>query len=96
MNKNKKYNPSIHDCVYMIMKHGHWWTTYELRERILHAFKKSYDETGLSAAMRDMRKLPFREKYRLDLTGEVLEKKRNVTGKGYRYKLIISEVNDAR
>ena len=83
--------PTLHDCVYMVMAQGNWWTPHELRLCILNKFKKSCSESGLTASMRDFRKPEYREKYKLPL-GEVLEKKRNYNNSsGWKYKLIIKK-----
>ena len=83
---NKK--PTMHDCIYMTMTQGHWWTPTELKNFILHKFKKSCSESGLTAAMRDFRKAPYREKYRMP-QGEVLLKKRSYEKSNlWKYKLI--------
>lgn len=85
MNKNK---PTVHDCVYMAMSQGMWWTPHELRQFILHKFNKPCSESGLTASMRDFRKPEYREKYELP-NGEVLLKKRNYNNSSaWKYKLI--------
>lgn len=85
----KKSKLTLHDCVYMAMSQGNWWTPHELRQFILNKFNKACSESGLTASMRDFRKLEYREKYQLP-NGEVLEKKRNYNNSsGWKYKLII-------
>ena len=49
---------------------------------------KFYGEPSISAAIRDLRKDPFRIKYELPRTGEVVDRKRIDGGKGYKYRLI--------
>lgn len=84
----KKNKPTLHDCVYMAMSQGMWWTPHELRQFILHKFNKPCSESGLTASMRDFRKPEYREKYKLPI-GEVLEKKRNYNNSStWKYKLI--------
>ena len=71
---DEENKPTLHDCVYMAMSQGMWWTPHELRQFILHKFNKPCSESGLTASMRDFRKPEYREKYKLPI-GEVLEKK---------------------
>lgn len=70
------------------MKNGEWWTFWELQRVIKEKTNKFYGEPSLSAAIRDLRKLPFRQKYGLPLYDEVVIKRRITGGKGYQYKLI--------
>ena len=80
--------PTMHDCIYMVMTQGNWWTPTELKNFILHKFQKSCSESGLTAAMRDFRKPTYREKYRMP-DGEVLIKKRSYQKSNlWKYKLI--------
>ncbi len=78
---------SITDFVYLCMRDGSWWTFWELQDVIKTKTGKYYGEPSLSAAIRDLRKTPYREKYDLQMWGEVVEKKRITNGKGYKYKL---------
>ena len=86
-----KRKPTMHDCIYMAMSRGHWWTPEELKFFIANNFKKSCGESGLTAGMRDFRKQEYREKYKLPLDCEVLEKKR-AYGKSnlWKYRLVIT------
>lgn len=79
---------SINDCVYLCMKNGKWWTFWELQDTIKQKANKFYGEPSISAAIRDLRKLPYRTKYGLPTTSEVVERKRITGGKGYKYRLI--------
>lgn len=80
---------SINDFVFLCMKDGDWWTFWELQKVIKEKTGKFYGEPSLSAAIRDLRKLPYREKYNIDqFASEVVIKKRINNGKGYQYKLI--------
>ena len=49
---------------------------------------KFYGEPTISASIRNLRKEPAREKYNLNWHGEVVEKRKRSTGKGFEYKLI--------
>ena len=79
---------SINDCVYKCMQDGRWWTFWELQKTIKEKANKFYGEPSISAAIRDLRKDPFRIKYGLPRTGEVVDRKRIDGGKGYKYRLI--------
>ncbi len=90
MKHKNKY--TLHDCVYLVMAQGNWWTPYELKLFILNKFSKSCSESGLTASMRDFRKPEYRQKYNMPV-GEVLLKKRNYNNSSsWKYKLLIREV----
>ena len=46
-----------------------------------------YGEPTISAAIRNLRKEKYRQKYNLSLFGETIIKKRSTSQKGYQYKL---------
>ena len=79
---------SITDFVFLCMRDGCWWTFWELQEVIKTKTGKFYGEPSISAAIRDLRKAPYRLKYGLQSSGETIEKRRIINGKGYKYKLI--------
>jgi hypothetical protein len=70
------------------MRNGKWWTFWELQSVIKEKTGKFYGEPSISAAIRELRKTPCREKYNLPFNGEIVDKKRIQGGKGYKYKLI--------
>ena len=70
------------------MRNGKWWTFWELQDTIKQNANKFYGEPSISAAIRDFRKTPYRLKYKLPITGEIVESKRITGGKGYKYRLI--------
>ena len=61
---------SINDCVYKCMQDGRWWTFWELQKTIKEKANKFYGEPSISAAIRDLRKDPFRIKYVKELMVE--------------------------
>ena len=71
------------------MRNGKWWTFWKLQEKIKSKTGKFYGEPSISAAIRDLRKIPQRKKYKLELNGEIVEKRRMFNSNGYEYKLII-------
>ena len=84
----QKNKITLHDCVYMVMSQGNWWTPHELKLFILNKFNKTCSESGLTASMRDFRKPEYRNKYKLPM-GEVLQKKRSFKkSNSWKYKLI--------
>tara|TARA_R110000796_G_scaffold126135_5_gene240807 strand:- start:62 stop:340 length:279 start_codon:yes stop_codon:yes gene_type:complete len=89
--KNKKL--SLDECVYRFMRGGSYWTFWELRDAIGSVTGQWFGEPSISAAIRNMRKDYAREQFELPKFGEVIEKKRRVDGKGYKYKLNIGEKN---
>ena len=82
---------SITDFVYLCMRDGSWWTFWDLQRVIKQKTGKYYGEPSISAAIRDLRKTPYREKYSLQMWGEIVDKKRITEGKGYKYKLLTGE-----
>lgn len=82
---------SINDCLYKCMQDGRWWTFWDLQAIIKEKAGKFYGEPSISAGIRDFRKMPFRLKYDLPLTAEVVERKRITGGKGYKYRLVRRE-----
>ena len=87
MLKNKKL--TLDDCVYLCMQDGKWWTFWTIQQKIKAKIGIYYGEPSISAAIRDLRKEPQREKYNLEPTGEVVIKRRMFKSKGYEYKLIL-------
>jgi hypothetical protein len=80
---------SINDFVFLCMRDGKWWTFWELQNVIKEKTDRFYGEPSLSAAIRDLRKPPFRAKYGIDPNmPEVVKKRRIQNRKGYEYKLI--------
>lgn len=80
---------TLDDCVYLCMRNGKWWTFWKLQQTIKNKTGKFYGEPSISAAIRDLRKEPQREKYKLKPYGEVIEKRRLFNSNGYEYKLLI-------
>ena len=87
---------TLNDCVYLCMRNGEWWTFWKLQQKIKSKTDTFYGEPSISAAIRDLRKDPQREKYKLTRYGEVVEKRKQFNGNGFEYKLIIGEKNDRR
>lgn len=79
---------TLDDCVYFCMRDGRYWTFWELQDAIKQKTGQFYGEPSISASIRNLRKDPARLKYKLPAFGEVIEKKRRTSGKGYKYKLI--------
>jgi len=87
---NKK--PSLDDCVYLCMRNGSsYWTFWELQSAIKEKIGTFYGEPSISAAIRNLRKPDRRAKYNLPPYGEVIERKRRITGRGFKYKLITED-----
>ena len=80
---------SLDDCIYLCLRDGKFWTFWELQNTIKEKTGKFYGEPTISAGIRNMRKDHCRSKYGLTPYGEIIEKKRLDTGKGYKYRLII-------
>ena len=80
---------SINDCVFLCMRNGNWWTFWTLQKVIQERTGKFFGEPSISAAIRELRKTPSREKYNLPNTGEIVDKRRIHGGKGYEYRLIM-------
>ena len=80
---------SIDDYVFICLLNGKWWTFWELQKTIKEKVGKLYGEPSISAAIRDIRKEPQRERYRLPMIGEVVEKRKIEGGKGYEYRLCV-------
>ena len=80
---------TLDDCVYLCMRNGNYWTFWQLQQTIKAKVGIYYGEPSISAAIRDLRKQPQREKYNLKPLGEVVIKKRMFNSKGYEYKLIL-------
>jgi len=89
----KKMNKanSITDYVFLCMRDGSWWTFWDLQSVINDKTGKFYGEPSISAAIRDLRKQPYRVKYSLPMLREIVEKKRITGKKGYKYRLIVGE-----
>ena len=67
---------TLDDCVYLCMRDGKWWTFWKLQQKIKSRVGIYYGEPSISAAIRDLRKAPQREKYDLEPFGEVVIKKK--------------------
>ena len=87
-------NLSLDDCIYLALRDGRYRTFWELQTLIKDKTGKFYGEPTISAGIRNMRKGYCRVKYGLKPYGEVIEKKRLDTGKGYQYRLITGEKNE--
>ena len=85
---NKKPNLTLDDCVYLCMSKGGYWTFWELQSMIKERTGQFYGEPSISAAIRNLKKLPARHKYKFPIEGEIIHKKRRDEGRGYKYKLI--------
>lgn len=85
----KKY--SLDDCVFICMRDGKYWTFWELQSVIKDKTNTFYGEPSISAAIRNLRKPDRRAKYNLKPYGEVVERKRRTTGKGFKYRLLTQE-----
>ena len=79
---------TLTDAVYLCMRNGSYWTFWGLQETIKEKTGTFYGEPTISAAIRNIRKIYYREKYRLPHVGEVVTKRRISGNKGYEYKLI--------
>jgi hypothetical protein len=79
---------SLTDYVFLCMRDGSWWTFWDLQRVIKDKTGKFYGEPSISAAIRDLRKDPFRSKYGLEMFGETIERRKITDKKGYKYKLI--------
>ena len=79
--------PTLDECVYLCLKDGAWWTFWHLQDTIINKTGTMYGEPSISAAIRNLRKLDRRAKFDFPPFGEVIEKRRRPTGKGYQYKL---------
>ena len=80
---------SVTDFVYLCMRDGRWWTFWTLQSVIKEKADRYYDHTSLSAAIRNLRKPPYRARYGIDPSlPEVVEIRRIPDSKGYEYKLI--------
>ena len=88
----KKY--SLDDCVFLCMRDGNYWTFWELQSVIKDKTNTFYGEPSISAAIRNLRKPDRRAKHNLPPYGEVIERKRRATGKGYKYRLLTQEQNN--
>tara|TARA_R100000773_G_scaffold752_5_gene1344 strand:+ start:2062 stop:2349 length:288 start_codon:yes stop_codon:yes gene_type:complete len=86
---------SIDDYVFICLLNGKWWTFWDLQKTIREKVGRLYGEPSISAAIRDIRKIPQRNKYNLPMTGEVIDKRRIEGGKGYEYKLAV-DTDDLR
>jgi len=79
---------TLDDCVFLCMRNGEWWTFWDLQKVIKEKSDVFYGEPSISAAIRNLRKEPARVKYKLAKFGEVIEKRKQLSGKGFEYKLI--------
>lgn len=73
--------------VMMCLKDFQPWTFWKIQMKISEKTGKFYGEPSISTAIRNIRKPYMRRKYSLPLTGEVVNRERIPTGKGYQYKL---------
>ena len=86
-------NLTLDDMVFLVMRSGSqmWYTFWELQSIIKEKSGKFYGEPSISAAIRNLRKDDRRAKYKLPRYGEVVERKRRSSGKGYKYRLIMNK-----
>ena len=73
------------------MRDGNYWSFWELQSIIKEKTNTFYGEPSISAAIRNLRKDDRRAKYKLPRYGEVVERKRRSSGKGYKYRLIMNK-----
>lgn len=87
---------TLEDCLYQVMKDGGWYSFWQLQELISTKFEnKFYGEPTISAGLRRFRHQEVRLKYDLETYGEVLQKRRRSSGKGYEYKLVLKQQQHA-
>ena len=84
-------NHSLDDMVFLVMRSEAYFTFWELQSIIKEKTGKFYGEPSISAAIRNLRKDDRRAKYKLPRYGEVVERKRRSSGKGYKYRLIMKK-----
>lgn len=84
-------NLTLDDMVFLVMRSGMWYTFWELQSIIKEKSDNFYGEPSISAAIRNLRKTRCRIKYKLPMDGEVVERKRRKSGKGYKYRLIMNK-----
>lgn len=85
-------NLTLDDMVFIVMRSGLYYTFWELQSIIQErSGGKFYGEPSISAAIRNLRKDDRRAKYKLPRYGEVVERKRRSSGKGYKYRLIMNK-----
>ena len=85
-------NLTLDDMVFIVMRSGLYYTFWELQSIIQErSGGKFYGEPSISAAIRTLRKDDRRAKYKLPRYGEVVERKRRSSGKGYKYRLIMNK-----
>ena len=85
-------NLTLDDMVFIVMRSGLYYTFWELQSIIQErSGGKFYGEPSISAAIRNLRKTRCRIKYKLPMDGEVVERKRRKSGKGYKYRLIMNK-----
>jgi hypothetical protein len=85
-------NLTLDDMVFIVMRSGLYYTFWELQSIIQErSGGKFYGEPSISAAIRNLRKDDRRAKYKLPRYGEVVERKRRKSGKGYKYRLIMNK-----
>ncbi len=79
---------SVSEKVYWCMLDFRPWTFWELQQRIQNEFKSFYGEPTISAAIREIRKQPFRKKWNVPITVvDPVLKTRRQNGRGYQYRL---------
>ena len=78
---------TMHEAIFFVMHEGKWFTTWDLQEEVIRKFNVMWQETSLSAGLRDFRKIKYQEKFGIDLGTDPLEKRKRKNGKGYEYKL---------
>ena len=84
-------NLTLDDMTYLVLRNGAYYTFWELQSIIKEKTGKFYGEPSISAAIRNLRKDDRRAKYKLPRYGEVIERKRRSSGKGYKYRLIMNK-----
>ena len=75
------------DYVLICMRDGEWWTFWKL-QRVIEEKVRKYGEPSISAAIRNLSKPEYREKYGFDKYSDVYEKKSIYPiQKGYVYRI---------
>ena len=84
----KKRKHTLDDMVYLLMRDGKYHTFWSLQQEIQRRSGRFFGEPTISASIRNLRQPDRREKYNLPKYGEIINKKRRSTGKGYEYCLL--------
>tara|TARA_R100000388_G_scaffold64232_1_gene46810 strand:+ start:313 stop:597 length:285 start_codon:yes stop_codon:yes gene_type:complete len=88
---------NLTDYIYLCMRDQEWWTFWDLQTVIKEKTNgKFYGEPSISAAIRNIRKDRYRQRYKIDSSiDDPIERKRIVNGKGYKYRLIFKNKEKA-